>query len=148
MRLLLPPLVVDGTSSALVLGAGIEPVIQSLFADPASLSAAGPDPTGPSNPRGTDLSADDFYISQEMNFETLQQIYLAPPGFFSQLRGMNYDQLFDEFNVGAARQTCLSAEVRLRSEHNLRERKKFERKCARQTDLLKDKDTEIASLKA
>ncbi|GJT96840.1 hypothetical protein Tco_1092358 [Tanacetum coccineum] len=48
----------------------------------------------------------------------------------------------------AARQTCLSAEVKLRSEHNLRERKKFERKCARQTDLLKDKVIEIASLKA
>ncbi|GJW88000.1 hypothetical protein Tco_0163340, partial [Tanacetum coccineum] len=61
---------------------------------------------------------------------------------------MDYDQLFAEFNVGAARQTCLSTEVRLRFKHNLRERKKFERKCARQTDLLKDKDTEIASLKA
>ncbi|GJT02108.1 hypothetical protein Tco_0823277 [Tanacetum coccineum] len=57
---------------------------------------------------------------------------------------MDYDQLFAEFNVGAARQTCLSAEVRLRSEHNLRERKKFKRKCARHTDLLKEKDTEIA----
>ncbi|GJT02109.1 hypothetical protein Tco_0823278 [Tanacetum coccineum] len=55
--------VVDGTFSALVLGAGIEHVIQSLFADPASPSVAGPDPAGPSNPRGTELSADAFYIS-------------------------------------------------------------------------------------
>ncbi|GJR76806.1 hypothetical protein Tco_0089171 [Tanacetum coccineum] len=61
---------------------------------------------------------------------------------------MDYDQLFAEFNVGAARQTCLRAEVRLRSEHNFRERKKFERKCARQADLLKEKDIEIANLKA
>ncbi|GJW02227.1 hypothetical protein Tco_1561083 [Tanacetum coccineum] len=36
---------------------------------------------------------------------------LAPPRFFSQLRGMNYDQLFAELKVGAARQTCLSAEL-------------------------------------
>ncbi|GKB99837.1 hypothetical protein Tco_0985974 [Tanacetum coccineum] len=43
---------------------------------------------------------------------------------------------------------CLSAEVRLRSEYNFRERKKFERKCHRQTDLLMEKDAEIASLKA
>ncbi|GJW22021.1 hypothetical protein Tco_0032643 [Tanacetum coccineum] len=48
---------------------------------------------------------------------------------------MGYDQLFAEFNVKAARQTCLSAEVRPRSEQNFRERKKFERKCARQVDL-------------
>ncbi|GJX17001.1 hypothetical protein Tco_0217833 [Tanacetum coccineum] len=107
-----------------------------------------------------------------MDSETLQQIYvpkwnvindyvlddpevcrsmtdqLAPPEFFSQLRGMDCEQLFVEFNVGAARQTYLSAEVRLRSEYNYRERKKFERKCQRHTDLLKEKDAKIASLKA
>ncbi|GKC75335.1 hypothetical protein Tco_1126109 [Tanacetum coccineum] len=37
--------------------------------------------------------------------------------------------LFAEFNVGAARQTCLGAEVRMRSEHNIREMKRFERRC-------------------
>ncbi|GJY49939.1 hypothetical protein Tco_0439895 [Tanacetum coccineum] len=73
---------------------------------------------------------------------------LAPPGLFSQLHDMDYDQLFTEFNVGVARHTCLSSEVKLRSEHNYRERKKFERRCVRQTDLLKDRDIKIASLKA
>ncbi|GKD33827.1 hypothetical protein Tco_1249336, partial [Tanacetum coccineum] len=62
---------------------------------------------------------------------------------------MDYDQLFAEFNVGAARQTCLSTEVRLRFEHNLRERKKFERKCARQRQICQRiEDTDIASLRA
>ncbi|GJV88347.1 hypothetical protein Tco_1532285 [Tanacetum coccineum] len=61
---------------------------------------------------------------------------------------MDYDQLFAEFNVWAACQTYLSAKVMLWSEHNLRERKKFERKYARQTDLLKEKDAEIANLKS
>ncbi|GKA25428.1 hypothetical protein Tco_0711537 [Tanacetum coccineum] len=61
---------------------------------------------------------------------------------------MDYDQLFIEFNVGVARQTCLSSEVRLRLEHKLRGGKKFEGKCAMQADLLKEKDAEIASLKA
>nr|GEX31214.1 hypothetical protein [Tanacetum cinerariifolium] len=41
-----------------------------------------------------------------------------------------------------------SVEVRLRSKHNYKEMKKFKRKCNRQADLLKKKDTEIASLKA
>ncbi|GJT41687.1 hypothetical protein Tco_0941552 [Tanacetum coccineum] len=68
--------------------------------------------------------------------------------FFSQLCGMDYDQLFAEFNVGAAHQTCLSSEVRLRSEHNFREGKKFEGKCNRQANFLKEKDAKIANLKA
>ncbi|GJS76871.1 hypothetical protein Tco_0726752 [Tanacetum coccineum] len=45
-------------------------------------------------------------------------------------------------------QSCLSSEVRLRLEHELRGRKKFEDKCAMQAGWLKEKDAEIASLKA
>ncbi|GJZ81551.1 hypothetical protein Tco_0646545 [Tanacetum coccineum] len=41
-----------------------------------------------------------------------------------------------------------SASIGLRSEHNYRERKKFEKKCNRQADLLKEKDAKIVSLKA
>ncbi|GJS55306.1 hypothetical protein Tco_0628668 [Tanacetum coccineum] len=79
----------------------------------------------------------------QMNSETLQQIYIPK---WNVINDFSCDD--PEFNVRAACQTCLSAEVKLRSEHNLRERKKFKRKCARQIDLLKEKDTEIASLKA
>ncbi|GJU53402.1 hypothetical protein Tco_1227116 [Tanacetum coccineum] len=145
-----PPLVMTApvattavASTSYVPEAGIGPTIQSLFADSASPSATGPNTTGPSDPHGTEISADTFYISKEMDFETLQQIYIPK---WNMINDSSYDD--PDFNVGAARQTCLSTEVRLRFEHNLRERKKFERKCARQTDLLKDKDTEIASLKA
>ncbi|GJU46094.1 hypothetical protein Tco_1203360 [Tanacetum coccineum] len=73
---------------------------------------------------------------------------LALHVLFSQLRGMNYDQLFTEFNDGAARQTCLGAEVRMRTEHILREKKKLKGRCSRQTDLLKEMDVEITSLRA
>ncbi|GKE99325.1 hypothetical protein Tco_0022676 [Tanacetum coccineum] len=62
---------VAGTSSAPVLGADIRPVIRSLFADFGSPSATRPNPAGPSNPQGTELSADTFYVSQKMDFETL-----------------------------------------------------------------------------
>ncbi|GJV24243.1 hypothetical protein Tco_1376938 [Tanacetum coccineum] len=67
---------VAGTSSALVLRAGSKPAIKSLFADSASPSAARPDIAGPSDPRGTKISADNFYVSQEMDSKTLQQIYV------------------------------------------------------------------------
>nr|GEV29120.1 hypothetical protein [Tanacetum cinerariifolium] len=45
-------------------------------------------------------------------------------------------------------QAPFRAEVRLQSKHNLRERKFFERKYARQVDLLKERDVEIKYLKA
>nr|GEW11919.1 reverse transcriptase domain-containing protein [Tanacetum cinerariifolium] len=82
-------------------------------------STTRPDVAGPFDPADTELSADTFYVSQEMDSETL-----------------------------SAHQTCLSAEVRLQPKHNLRERKFFERKYARQADLLKERDVEIEYLKA
>ncbi|GKB43013.1 hypothetical protein Tco_0887955 [Tanacetum coccineum] len=48
----------------------------------------------------------------------------APPKFFVYVHGMEHDQLFTEFNVGAARQMSLSAEVRMRVEYNVKERRR------------------------
>ncbi|GJX62714.1 hypothetical protein Tco_0295614 [Tanacetum coccineum] len=36
---------------------------------------------------------------------------VAPPGFFFTLRSMDYEQLYTEFNVGAAWQICLESEI-------------------------------------
>nr|GEX21887.1 hypothetical protein [Tanacetum cinerariifolium] len=44
---------------------------------------------------------------------------LAPLALFTQLRAMDYDQLYSEFNVGATQQVCLGAEVRMRAKHTL-----------------------------
>nr|GEX20312.1 hypothetical protein [Tanacetum cinerariifolium] len=49
----------------------------------------------------------------------------APPKFFAFVRGMDHDQLFTEFNVGAARQISLNDEVRMRAEYNIREKMKL-----------------------
>ncbi|GJY18431.1 hypothetical protein Tco_0389922 [Tanacetum coccineum] len=98
---------VIGTSYAPVLEAGTESAIQILFADSASPCTARPDTGGPSNPRGTEISADTFYVYQEMDSETLQQIYVP------QWNMINDSTLDDP-----------------------------------ETDLLKEKDVDIASLKA
>ncbi|GJW07441.1 hypothetical protein Tco_1569864, partial [Tanacetum coccineum] len=66
--------VIVDTSSVPVPKAGNEPVYHTLFADSAA--------TG----------------------EARHDITACFPVFFSQLRGMDYDQLFTEFNFGAARQ--------------------------------------------
>ncbi|GJR23267.1 hypothetical protein Tco_0971794 [Tanacetum coccineum] len=61
---------------------------------------------------------------------------------------MNYHHLFTEFNVGTARQACLNAEVRMRTEYYLSERRRLESECGRQAELLKARDGEIENLKA
>ncbi|GKE32332.1 hypothetical protein Tco_1451654, partial [Tanacetum coccineum] len=134
---------IAGATSAPVLRADTKLVHRSLFTDYASPNAARTDVAGPSHPTGAEVSTDTFYVSQDMDSKTLQQIY------FPKWNVINDSALDNpEFNVGAARQTCLSAEVRLQSEHNLREKKKFKRMCNRQADLLKDKDDDIENLKA
>ncbi|GKD46693.1 hypothetical protein Tco_1271338, partial [Tanacetum coccineum] len=143
MTLAVATTAVAGTSFAPILRAGPELVHASIFTDSASPSAVGLDTARPSNPCGTEIFANTFYVSQEMDSKTLQQIYVPKWNI------TNNSTLDDpEFNVGAARQTCLNAKVRLWSEHNYKEKKKFEKKCQRQTDLLKEKDDEIASLKS
>ncbi|GJT20585.1 hypothetical protein Tco_0890522, partial [Tanacetum coccineum] len=73
---------------------------------------------------------------------------VAPPAFFSSLHSMDCDQLYTEFNVGAARQICLGSEVRSRAEHELELKEKLNAKCAARGKLLEEKDSEILRLKS
>ncbi|GKE00480.1 hypothetical protein Tco_1388463, partial [Tanacetum coccineum] len=137
-------------------GLGVGQARAGIFRDSVSSSIVEVDVAGPSQPVGAELSAGIFYVSQDMDSDTLRQIYipkwnvindsvlddpeicqgmidhLAPPRFFCQLRGMDYKQLFAEFNVGATRQICFNAKIRMRLEHELRGRQRFEERCALQ----------------
>ncbi|GKA15261.1 hypothetical protein Tco_0695008, partial [Tanacetum coccineum] len=129
------------------------------------------DVDGSSQPETSEESADSFYETSVLNFEDAKRWYIprwnitndsllddgfscrtlvdrvAPPGFFSTLRNMDYDQLFEEFNVGAARQICLGSEVRSRTEHELELKEKLRAKYDARGVLLGEKDVEIARLK-
>ncbi|GKE89086.1 hypothetical protein Tco_1566561, partial [Tanacetum coccineum] len=72
----------------------------------------------------------------------------APLRFFDSIRGMDHDQLFPEFNVGAARQMSLSAKVRMRAEFNIREKRRLSAIIEEKNLLLKTRDEEVANLKA
>ncbi|GKA89475.1 hypothetical protein Tco_0811287 [Tanacetum coccineum] len=72
----------------------------------------------------------------------------APPKFFASVRGIEHDQLFTEFNVGAARQISLSAEVRMCVEYNVKEKRRLKSVVDRQAELLKVREGEIENLKA
>ncbi|GKE54445.1 hypothetical protein Tco_1489601, partial [Tanacetum coccineum] len=117
-------------------------------------------------------SSDSIYASQSLDTKTMHRVYvpkwkvtnysiledpyvcrdltdrLAPPALFAQLHAIDYDQLYSEFNVGAARQVCLRAEVRMQAEHTLEKKGELEDKCAEQTMLLSERDAEIPYLKS
>ncbi|GJV76007.1 hypothetical protein Tco_1507591 [Tanacetum coccineum] len=121
----------------------------SLFAA-ASSSAGGTEPTPASfsDLTGSDLLVGDIRTVVDPDSD-LQKVYVsrwnitngsllndshvcrkmvdefAPPKFFASVCGMKHDQLFVEFNVGAARQMTLGAEVRMRAEYNIREKRKL-----------------------
>ncbi|GJU21185.1 hypothetical protein Tco_1154527, partial [Tanacetum coccineum] len=129
---------------------------------------------GSSQPETSEESADSFYETAVLNSEDAKRWYIPrwnitndsllddgfscrtlvdrvappPPGFFSTLRNMDYDQLFEEFNVGAARQICLGSEVRSRTEHELELKEKLRVKYDARGVLLGEKDAEIARLKS
>nr|GEW01005.1 hypothetical protein [Tanacetum cinerariifolium] len=85
--------------------------------------------------------SDDYDVSREF------VDHLAPPALFSQIREMDYHNLFTEFNVRTARQACLNAEVRMQTEYCLSERKRLESECEKQADLLKVRVEEVKNLK-
>ncbi|GJS48501.1 hypothetical protein Tco_0598622 [Tanacetum coccineum] len=147
------------------------PVRPSLFSVGSS-SVGGTDPT----PGGfSDVSGSDFLIGGirtvvEPDFD-LQKVYvpqwsvtngsrlddgrvchemldkISPPKFFASIRGIEHDQLFTEFNVGAARQVSLSAKVRMRAEYNIKEKRKLRAVVEEKDILLKAKGEEVDTVK-
>ncbi|GJZ05233.1 putative reverse transcriptase domain-containing protein [Tanacetum coccineum] len=131
-----------------------------------------PDLAGPSHPEESEGFDDSFYSPTTLDPSEAKRWYVprwsitndsllddgfscrtlvdrvAPPAFFSALRSMDYDQLYTEFNVGAARQVCLGAEVRSRVEHELELKEKLRVKYAARGRLLEEKDLEILKLKS
>nr|GFB64039.1 hypothetical protein [Tanacetum cinerariifolium] len=121
-----------------------------------------PDAAGLSHPPGKELSLGSWEVDSENIYEvfvlhwnvsndtllddldTSKEFidHLAPLVLFAQIRDMDSEELFTDFNIGTARQACLSAKVRMRSEYCLSERKRLESECGRQADLLKSRDEE------
>ncbi|GKD52056.1 hypothetical protein Tco_1281032 [Tanacetum coccineum] len=102
------------SSSVLVPKTGTKipsPVHASMFHDSYSTETMKADIAGPSYSVKQDLSMG----SRELNSETLHQVFVSRWN----IREMDYHHLFIEFNVGTARQACLNAEVRMRTEYCL-----------------------------
>nr|GEY73433.1 hypothetical protein CTI12_AA620880 [Tanacetum cinerariifolium] len=68
--------VIVGAISAMIYGVGVEPVPRRILRDSASPSTAEAGIAGPSQPAGLKTSLDTFFVSQDLDSETLQQIYV------------------------------------------------------------------------
>nr|GEW72433.1 hypothetical protein [Tanacetum cinerariifolium] len=103
------------------------------FGDFASVGGGNVNAVGSSKLNEPTTSLDSFYAFQDLDSETLHNIYvpkwkvtndsvfddqyvcrdfterLDPPALFSQLRSMDYDQLYIEFNVGATQSEAAEA---------------------------------------
>nr|GEU59428.1 transposase (putative), gypsy type [Tanacetum cinerariifolium] len=112
----------------------------SLFCVDSS-SAGGTDPT---TGVFSNLTGSDFLVG---DIRTMVDEF-APPKFFASVRGMEHDQLFTEFNVRAARQMSLSAEVRMHVEYNVKEKRRLKSVAERKVELLKVGEGEIENFKA
>ncbi|GKF12237.1 hypothetical protein Tco_0050163, partial [Tanacetum coccineum] len=99
-----------------------------FFADSSLVGGADPNTSVFS-----DLSGSDFLVGGIR----IMVDEFAPPKFFASVREIEHDQLFTEFNVGAARQMSLSAEVRTRAEYNVQEKRRLKSVVEKQDELLK-----------
>ncbi|GJR37198.1 hypothetical protein Tco_1212882 [Tanacetum coccineum] len=122
------------------------PVDTTAAAITSTRAAVNPDLAGPSQPEESEGSDDSFY--EPPTLDPSEWTALLPPALFSALRTMDYDQLYMEFNVGAARQVCLGSEVRSSAEHELELKEKLRAKYAARGRLLEEKDLEILRLKS
>ncbi|GJW38901.1 hypothetical protein Tco_0064746 [Tanacetum coccineum] len=103
----------------------------SIFHGSGSTEIVRPDVAGPS----FSIKQDRSMGSRGLNIETLHQVFVP------QWNVLN-NSLLDDSDA------CLNAEVKMRTEYCLNERRRLESECKKKSDLLKAKDNEIENLKA
>ncbi|GKF18745.1 hypothetical protein Tco_0063663, partial [Tanacetum coccineum] len=93
-------------------------VAKEKFVEPSLFSIDSSSASGANPYTGVflDLTGSDFLFG---GIRTMVNEF-SPPKFFTSVHGMEHDQLFTKFNVGAARQMCLSAEARDREIKDLK----------------------------
>ncbi|GKG01246.1 hypothetical protein Tco_0305951, partial [Tanacetum coccineum] len=77
------------------------------------------------------------YVLTRIGIAVRWWMSLHPPKFFASVCGIEHNQLFAEFNVEAAHQMTLSAEVRIRVEYNIKEKIRLKSVVDDQAEVLK-----------
>ncbi|GKC24237.1 hypothetical protein Tco_1026387, partial [Tanacetum coccineum] len=158
----IPPVTLDSAGATVPMAAstggdhpasGSGPKAGTLFATPSQGS-----------------SADDFYESQTSDSAAAQNIYVpnwnvinndrlaspvtcqnfldyvTPLAYWAALRNQYYDMFLDALNVNSAQHVCMVSELRLRYEHEIMIREKFEKKFTESVVVVQQRDAEIVDL--
>ncbi|GKA76183.1 hypothetical protein Tco_0782561 [Tanacetum coccineum] len=116
-------------------------------------------------------SADDFYESQTVDSATAMNVYVpnwnvtnngrlddpiicrslldnvTPPGYWVALRNQSDVGFLNAFNINSAQHICMATELRLRYEHEIMAREKFEKIFIDSDAVVQQRDAEIVELK-
>nr|GEW54700.1 transposase (putative), gypsy type [Tanacetum cinerariifolium] len=141
------------TATTLTSTADPTSVAKEKLVEPSTFSAGSSlaSETDPTTGVFSDLTGSDFLNGSRLDDGRVCREMVdefAPPKFFVSVRGMEHDQLFTEFNVEAVRQMSLSAEVRMRAEYNVKEKRRLKSVVERHDEILKVREEEIKILKA
>ncbi|GKF63858.1 hypothetical protein Tco_0187306, partial [Tanacetum coccineum] len=74
--------------------------------------------------------------------------HATPPGYWAFLRNQNDAEFLDRLNVSTAQHACMVSELRLRYEHEITIRENFEKKFVRGSEIIQQRDSEVAALKS
>ncbi|GJZ08883.1 hypothetical protein Tco_0543166 [Tanacetum coccineum] len=115
---------------------------------------------------------DDFFESQTINSAIAHDIYVPnwnatndagmtdpvicrnfidhapPPGYWAFLCNQNNAEFLDHFNVSIAQHAYMMSELRLRYEHEITIREKIEYKFVKNSEIIQQRDSEVAALKS
>ncbi|GJW33889.1 hypothetical protein Tco_0053921 [Tanacetum coccineum] len=116
-------------------------------------------------------SANDFYESQTIDSATALNVYVpkwnitnsaridnfvtcrnfldhvTPLWYWAALRNQGDAGFLDAFNINSAQHICMASELRLRYEHEIITKEKFERKFTDSVLIVQQRDAEVADLK-
>ncbi|GJZ46070.1 hypothetical protein Tco_0593666 [Tanacetum coccineum] len=74
--------------------------------------------------------------------------HAPPPGYWAFLRNQNDAEFLDRLNVSTAQHACMVSELCLRYEHEITIRENFEKKFVRGSEIIQQRDSEVAALKS
>ncbi|GKB81200.1 hypothetical protein Tco_0948095 [Tanacetum coccineum] len=95
-------------------------------------------------------SADDFYKSQTIDSATALNVLLdhvTPPGYWAALRNQHDAGFLDSFNINSAQHVCLVSELRVRYEHKIMTREKYDKKFTNSVAIVQQRNAKIVDLK-
>ncbi|GKC70900.1 hypothetical protein Tco_1116783, partial [Tanacetum coccineum] len=74
--------------------------------------------------------------------------HITPPGYWAALRNQTDARFLDGFNINSAQHACMVSKLRLRYDHEIMSRERFQKKFTKSFVVIQQRDAKIVVLKA